>query len=243
MDWETGFFRWIWRFNALALAGVLIIGGLVALFALATIVLDLTRDRSVSNLVDPRPEARRSAEEQVGALTPLGDSGLLWARATRRSRGALAYASKNISATIDYVVYDPATGESRFLLGRRPSLIVDAQLLRAPRRADAEAEARSPAPVLALAVTFVDKDGDGDGRLSLEDPITLALADPTGEALTVVATGEEVLGVHTMSETLAIATLRQKTESGVRTAVVHLDLAARRAIRREWLPSGPDSAE
>lgn len=234
MNWETNFFRWVWRFNAVALAAVLVVGGLLALVGLVSIILEATRERDVSDLVDHRPEASKTVIEAAGRLTPLGRTGLLWAPVTRESEAALVYSSKQVSATVDYVFYDPETGSSRMLIGKRPSLVASARMLRPPQ------DDGDPAgDDLALLVTLVEEDGNKDGRLSLRDPISLALASPRGENLAVVAKGSSLLGVATVSDTLAIATIREETESGPRTIAVHLDLATRRATRREPLPNAP----
>lgn len=229
MPEESGFFRWVWRFNALALAGVLVLAAAVGAAALYEIVRSVTADRHVSDLVDPAPEAEKATEERLGALTALGETGLLWTPLERRTRSALAYSSKQAAAVIDYLVYDPATGEGRLLLGRRPSLILEARMLRGARKD------RAVGPDLALLARFVTEDGDGDGRFSAADPATLALATPQADGLAVIAEDVAVLGVAVLSDRLAVATVREGEGEAARTVALHLDLVARRLIRRVLL--------
>lgn len=230
MQPETPFFQWVWRFNALAIAALALLGGAVAAFGAVEIARGLLAERSVRAVIPPGPKdapVGAAAEQRLGALAPLGETGLLWAPLTRVSTLQRGYSSKAASAVIDYLIYDPSSGESRMLLNRRPGLVLSAELLRPGSTYNAP-----PARAAALLVRFVEADGDGDGRLDHGDPSALALAAPDGTGLAVVAEGVTFLGVTTLSRELAVATLREEGEDGTRTFALHLDLGNLRATRR-----------
>lgn len=219
---DDGIWRWVWRFNALAIAGVAVVGGLLALFALYHVVKDLTGQKYVPNLVNVDPEAQAETSLRINAFSPLGRAGLLWAPIERATVTPLRVSSKYAAATVDYLIYEPETGRARRLLELPDSMIVEARLLYAPE------DDRNERPARAMLVVYVDADSNGDARLNHEDRRRLALARPDGTGLAPLAVTDRMLGVNTLSETEAVAMI----ETGGAIEALHLDLAARAVARR-----------
>ena len=215
MEHERGFWRWLWRFNAVAIAGVAVIGGVLGLAGLYALAMELTGERHVGDLVNIEESAAASTSEQLGAFSRLGRTGLLWAPLRRETVSPLRAYSKHATAIADYVIYNPATGATRRLLDRDDALILDARLLHRPD--DAEGRERAA----AMLVRYVDADSNGDDRLNDQDLQRLAFAKPSGVDLTPLAEIERLLGVFALSERRAAAMI--ELEDGV--YALHVDLA------------------
>lgn len=218
----SAFFRWVWRFNALAIAGVAVIGGLLGLAALYFVIADLTAERRVGGLVNIDPAYEESTVEQIRGFAPLGREGLLWAAIERSTVSPLRTSSKRAAGVADYIIYDPTQGASRRLLGVDDALILEARLLYA---LDDEAKRR---PALALLARYVDHDSNDDQRLNHLDVEKLALARADGTRLVTFAEADESLGVNAISMTEAVAMIR----TGETVEALHVDLRSLSVTRR-----------
>lgn len=232
------FFALVWRFNALLIAAV----GVAGLLGMATLGAALAYEAlgplatqqvmAVEEARDATPEDATPPKEQIGALSPIGATGLLsspvWIDAE------IAYASvrgpKSSRNVIDWLIYDPATGGSRHLIGARPTLLVDADLLRWRAAEGAPLEDR------ALFLRYVQADSTGDGLLTGRDQEIFALARPDGRGLTPLDLTGRFVGLQQISRDEAVLAIED--EAGFHA--VHLDLARRAVTRRAALTGGRD---
>ncbi|QUJ75649.1 hypothetical protein KDD17_11870 [Sulfitobacter albidus] len=166
---ERGFFKWLWRFNGLAIAaGVTLILALLA----DEVLRDLRRaffPRNVTNTlaVDPALPAGETVAEtppetrRIGA--PFGPTGQrhiavpIIVSQTLAHRGISKGSSGN---TVDYRILDTQTGQSRALFGAGARLILDTRQIYAP-------DSRNRP--LGIVLSVVETDSSGDGRLSASD--------------------------------------------------------------------------
>ena len=180
---ETGFFKWVWRFNALVIAGVVTC-------AAVAIVWDMTRDlrrewlptRTTDTLAIAPTEAGTApvAAPQTVARRYFGRPGTqgsgsifavpLYVQQKYENRGISKSSSGNI---VNYRIVDmqaatnrwlfPATGVERLVLEAQPMILNTSQGNQ--RR-------------IGYLLSVVEADTNGDARLSRRDDITLYFTDP-----------------------------------------------------------------
>lgn len=170
-------FRWVWRFNAVVIAAAASLAIVLGLAALIALVADVFAPRHVRNVVPSRPLTTAPPQETVGRFSTLGGTSYLWAAINNSAITRGAYLSKRTHSSVDFIVYDPATGASRRILGSSKALLLAADPVRV-RQADGRLGAAT-----ALLLQIVDQDTTGDGRLSARDLTVIALARPDGSGL------------------------------------------------------------
>ncbi|MBI1384547.1 MAG: hypothetical protein GC150_06530 [Rhizobiales bacterium] len=174
-------FRWIWRFNALAIAGVAVIAGLLGLIALAAVGYDFLRIRHVEAVARVDPTGTRAPRLELNNFTEIGRTDLFWAaRSLVQHEERYASGGKSAWSVRNYVFYDPATGATHELLADDTALVLSATHHYLPGD-----EAREQ-PV-AILVRLVRRDTNGDGYLSESDVAELAIASPDGRRIVELA--------------------------------------------------------
>ena len=220
------FFRWLWRFNAVAIASVALMALAYGALAGVFIARDVLKIRNVAGVAPARsPEQTQAGKTDVSGnestLVPSGFSRIpghdtLWSALRSRDRMTTSYYSKEATNTRDYVFYDMAAGTYHRLLDRDDALITSTAFLAPPLAgtdAQGAASAWSNPATAALLITIIDKDSNGDGRLSDSDDKTIAIATPGGSGLKTLLTGvDEFLG-HTVSRD-GTATLMLRDHAG-----------------------------
>ena len=181
---DTGFFKWVWRFNALAIAAAVTV-------LLAIAALEFTRDlrrgvRATATVnVDPADE---SVEEtlEIGDLTYVEKTGLVhFSLLRRQSYDVSGYASGGKSTynnVINKGFLDPDNGAVRWLLESSDGLIVWERRI---------TRGRDESEHLANAYLLVTEDSSGDRRLSASDNGALMISDPDGTRLVSLLDGVE----------------------------------------------------
>ncbi len=231
-------FRWLWRFNAVLIAGVGLIGLAMLMVGAVALAVELLQTPRVAQIVPAEASSDDASEqdpiERPGNLAPLGHTDLLYAQIKREheleNRIPRSYSSSKVSSShIDWLIYDPRTGDARYLVGARPSLLNIATMLQS-RVADAE-----KAQDLALLVSYVVTDSNKDGLLSPSDLEVVALAAPDGTGLTPLDLKGKLRSWEVISATEAVLLVKREK----RTAIMHVDLAARRITSESLLPAAP----
>ncbi len=224
------FWRLVWRFNALiiAAAGALILA--VLLFALADEVNRLIRAQKASQVLPVAAErdgaAAREVETALQGFARLEDTALLYAAVVRRARvrdgmlGSSRYGGKSSVNVIDWLIYDPASGASRRLLGLPQSLLFGVETLRFQGPEDDRPRAR------ALLLRYAVEDSNSDGLLTERDAARIGLAAPDGTGFVALDIEGSLVNAVVISPTEAVA--RVDAPDGPRA--VHLDLVARRIL-------------
>lgn len=228
---RKGFFSYVWRFNALAIAAVSAIGLFVVSYAAFQIAReifyrpyqaqDMARVETKDSLGAPQPVR---TDLSVANFSPLRGTDLLWAQLIATQDYDFRYSSKEASSTRNVIFYDVKSGKSRKLLPSDAAVILDTRELR-------EDDPQGTKPPKALLFSFVDKDTNGDGLLNRDDGVTLALAQANGEGLTRI----EEAGGQLKGETLVTAAneIVVMTERDGALKALHIDLANFKVTKSE----------
>ena len=199
---DTGFFKWVWRFNALAIAGLVIFIGAIAVWEI------FPKPRNVSGVVNVDPADETLVETlRIGNVTPI--NGLIRYSVGREQTYDVGYSSSGKSTrnnTVNYGFLDPSTGDVRWLLEGFDALILETYALRqafpvtdltdldstdaqAMNAVNLEAQ-RAPGSsdkgdekLVGTLFLIVDQDTSGDNRLSRSDIGRIAVSLPDGTAL------------------------------------------------------------
>ena len=179
----AGFFRLVWRANAVV---ILVTGALalvVAVFALVFIWKEQTRTRHVHGVVNIAGAGIQQEKFQLGQFARFKGMRFLRAALTSHQEYDQVSFSKDASATRNYLFFDPETRKSRWLLPTNEQVfLVDEDLFfpAGSRYKDAEGQFRG------TLLLVVDKDTNGDDRLNQQDAKSLAIAAPDGSAFKIV---------------------------------------------------------
>ncbi len=219
-----GFYRAIWRFNALAIAAVSALGLFVGSYAAFQIARDVFyRPYQAHDIARVEPQDGTGAlpklrtDLSVASFSPIRGTETLWAQLTATQSYDYRYSSKEASSTRNVIFYDVKSGKSRKLLPSDDAVIADTRELR-------EDDPQGTKPPKALLFSFIEKDTNGDGVLNHQDGVTLALAQSNGEGLMRI---EEFSG-ELKGETLVTAAneIVVMTERDGALKALHIDLAS-----------------
>ena len=227
---DTGFFKWVWRFNALAFAGLLVFVGVVAIWEL------FPKSRNVANVVNVDPGDETLVETlKIGSVTPI--NGLIRYSVGREQSFDAGYSSGKTTRnnTSNYGYLDPASGDVRWLLDGFDALILETLSLR--EASDVTVSGRfEPDPkgdILASLFYIVDQDTTGDNRLSRSDVGRIAVSLPDGTDLRDILTDVHTFkGVQRLDDTRHM--VRFKDAEGEKAAI--LNLSTRRLEKTLALP-------
>lgn len=183
-----GFFRAIWRFNALTIAAVSALGlfiGSYAAFQIARDVFyrpyqahDIARVEPQDGTTGPgTPAPKIRTDLSVNRFSHIRGTDTVWAQLSATQSYDYKYSSKEASSTRNVIFYDLKTGQSRKLLPDDDRIVIETNELR-----DDDPQALKPPK--ALLFSLIEKDTNADGVLNTEDGVTIVLTRPNGEGLT-----------------------------------------------------------
>lgn len=184
------FFRLLWRVNAVSLAALLAIGLVIVIWTFGSEV--LWKTRQVTGVVNVDPEDRSLVEtRRIVMAGPIAGQGLFQVHLVSDQEYDSGYSSKGShNSKLNTGVYDPATGQMRWLFSGNDQLITEVTPLFA---ADAEAGRGAYSPsdrdVIGQLISFADQDTSGDNRLSFSDDKTVLATRADGQAGKVILTG------------------------------------------------------
>ena len=228
---RKGFFSYVWRFNALAIAAVSALALFVGTYAAFQVARDIFyRPYQAQDIArvetkdgaDAPPQLR--TDLSVMNFSPIRGTDTLWAHLTATQSYDYRYSSKEASSTRNVIFYDVKSGKSRKLLPNDNAVIVDTRELR-------EDDPQGTKPPKALLFSFIEKDTNGDAILNYQDGATLALSQANGEGLTRIG---EAAG-QLKGETLVTAAneLVAMVEKDGALKALHIDLANFKVTRTE----------
>ena len=189
---ETGFFKWIWRFNALVIAAAVTLLLLAILWEMtSSLRRDMFKQRTTDTLVAPtvqegeqqqttEVEGRRYFGPPVGNAknTPYA----LPLRVTQDIENVPYVSKSSVGNTINYKIVDTRAQTDRWLFVPTNRLILD------PEQIIWRNGTQPPLP-LGTLLKVVEEDTNADARLSTRDARTLYLVDPKWSAPTKIAQG------------------------------------------------------
>jgi hypothetical protein len=178
MQENSRFFQFIWRVNALAIASIVIVAGVVGLYALYSFIKEETRDRLVTKTPTVKTEQPRQQEMRLGVPVPVSGTVFVRVPLHRAQKTNVTYYSKSIGAsTVNELFVDNTNGQSAWLFKGVDRLIVN--------HSDILSQLKSAQPsVTSIVYTLVEKDTNGDERLSSNDKVSVGYSAPDGSAYT-----------------------------------------------------------
>ena len=171
---ESRFFKYVWRFNALAIAGA----------ATTCILLGLSAGLSIFN-AEPRPhrathivnvDQEDKASEEFSLCNPNAIAGISYVQVPLyrgRRYGVGSIYSGGSQQVVNLLFLNISTNESRWLFNGVGQLVLDSHTL-FNKLKDANDPSR------AVVHVVVEKDTDGDKRLTEKDAISLATSATDG---------------------------------------------------------------
>jgi hypothetical protein len=187
MQDNNRFFQFVWRVNALAIAAVAVVAGMLGLYGLGSIVGYETRDREVTDLVTVDPEVPRQEEARLGQPFPIGGTQVVRIPLYLAQKTDATYYIKSSGDNIVNELYvDSNTGKSTWLFkGTKRLIFNQTSVLR---------QLKSEQPnVTSLVYALVDNDSNKDGRLSPKDLAAIGYSSPDGAIYTPLIDGIEKL--------------------------------------------------
>jgi hypothetical protein len=174
---ENSFFRFVWRFNALAIAGAAIVFLVLGVYAAASIFRQETRERRVTNVVNVSDRDKVSEEFTLGSPTSIAGTAYVQIPLYRGQSYAASYYSKSSGQNdVNYLFLNVSTNESKWVFEGAGQLIIVSKVLFSKLKSSRDESQTG----VGLIYTVVEKDTNGDGRLSERDAVSLAVSDVDG---------------------------------------------------------------
>lgn len=189
------FFRRVWQFNALAIAGVSVFGLLLGSYALFETTRHVFRDRTVQTLARvPATNGETAIPAEAvsfGRFSKLRGHNIFWAPINSKQSYRLQTYSKHAYSIRNYAFYDAQTGESRRLLKSNRAVVASALPLAkdAPDRST---------PITAILYEVIHNDTDKDGALTIRDKRDLVFSKSDGGGVVTAVKGIESLLGHSL---------------------------------------------
>jgi hypothetical protein len=174
---ESRFFKYVWRFNALAIAGAATTCIVLGLSAGWSIFNAEPRPHRVTNVVNVDQENKASEEFSLG--NPSAIAGIPYVQVPLyrgRRYGVGSIYSGGSQQAVNFLFLNISTNESRWLFNGVGQLIIDSHVL-FNKLKDANDPSRT---AVAVVHVVVEKDTDGDKRLTEKDAISLATSATDG---------------------------------------------------------------
>ncbi len=212
-------FRYIWNFNAIVIAigAVLAIG--IMLLVSYEIFSEITRTRNARNVVNIAQDESGDVvvKYRLGSGSYSAENQTIRYPLTMLQEFDLNFSSgKSTENTVNYLLFDIETGESRWVFDGHDQLILSRTNLYENIPEDNE-------PVFAHLYTLVTRDTNNDDRLSDNDAKSLAIARLDGSQLTELLTGvADTTMIISKGESLVLLSYRD-TEGLLYVAEIDLD--------------------
>jgi hypothetical protein len=209
---ENRFFRYVWRFNALAIAcasmGFILLGA----YAAVSILKEETRVRRATNVVNLGEKETVTEEFSLGR--PDIVTGTSYIRVPlRRGQsfgGGSFYYSKNTEQIVNYVFLNTSTSESRWLFEHAGQLVLESHFLYSKLRSAVEESRQS----VGILYVVVDKDSNGDGRLSEKDAATVMASAVDGtDARKLIEGIEQLYAVQQIADDKVLVLYLKNTQT------------------------------
>lgn len=182
---ENRFFKFLWRLNAVLIAFFAVAGFLVASFVFYKIVSEVTRERSVRNVVNVSPQSIEQEKFELGHPDMVEGTDYIKIPLMRLQNYGDNYYSKSASSEVNFLFFNIKDRSSRWLAPTNGQLIQSDFLVydylkeRAPPEKDAV-----PRKPVRFIYKVLEGDTDGDGRIKLNDKISVFTSGIDGSGYT-----------------------------------------------------------
>ena len=174
---ENGFFKHVWRFNALAIAGAATTCILLGLYGGLMIFKEETRPRRVTNVVNIDQQDKVLEEFSLGTPSTIAATSYVRVPLYRgQSYSVGSIYSKGSQQVVNLLFLNSSTNESRWLFNGVGQLVLDSHVM-FNKLKDAPDQPRA---AVAVVYVVVEKDTNGDKRLTEKDVISLATSATDG---------------------------------------------------------------
>ena len=171
-------FKNIWRFNAIVIMLVGVLGVALALFAGIMIYQDITRECNVRNIVGIEESNEKKEQWQLGSITSVKGTDMLMVPLNAEQSYARGSYSKSASSTRNYLFINVETSTKYWLFGKNDYLITQTNQL--PNTLYEE----SSKDTKAILYYVIKADTNNDKSLTSSDALTVAISKPNGKKYT-----------------------------------------------------------
>ncbi len=187
---DNKLFKNIWRFNALIIAAVGVLGIIVLLFTLFMIVQEITGNKYRSEVVNIDSATNIEETFRLGSINHVKGSETVIVPLYSDQSFSLGYSgSKSTASTRNLLFSNMASETNSWLLPTNEYLIAEYRLVNESNTWDEEKD------VISILYYIVKSDTNKDERLTRNDRLILALSTPEGEQFTeVLEDVDNVLG-------------------------------------------------
>jgi hypothetical protein len=127
---ESRFFRYVWRFNALAIAGAAVGVILLSVYTAVSLFGEATRTRRVTQVVNVGEQEKISEEFSLGSAVAIAGSPYVRVPLYRgQIYPGSFYPKRSDQNVVNYLFLNTSTNQSKWLLERAGQLIVESQIL------------------------------------------------------------------------------------------------------------------
>lgn len=216
---ETGFFRLLWRFNAIGIAVALVIAIALSLFAAFMIVKDITT-RNVTAVINVESDEKDTSTKQFYTLgDPAGISGhnIVYMHLYFAQKYEQSYFSKNSSSNVvNYVFFDFNSKETTWLFDHNNFLILQM------RELSTGSWDKKNKVTDAFIYALIKDDTNKDGRLTSSDIVTVSIYNPAEKSYAeLLPSIKKLMGIAQPSQSEIALTFED--DAGVHIAVISLD--------------------
>lgn len=174
---ENRFFKYIWRFNALAIAGAAVLCILLGSYLAIELFKNETRERRITNVVNVGDQAKLKEEFALGYPDILPGTEYVRIPLYLDQSYDMSHYSKSSSGNeVNFLFLKTSNNESRWLLEKTNQLFISDLILYDKFEAAPTGAAKASGIIYAM----VERDTDGDGRLTDKDIITVSKSDVDG---------------------------------------------------------------
>ena len=206
------FFRYVQRFNAIAIASRGLFGILGSIFLSIALVGDF-RTKSDSNTIDGITQENVQSGHVLGGSQTLSGTPYTMAYLYKASDFGRGFSSGYETGNpVNHLFINISNGENRWLLPDVNHIILESAYLYDTLPLEEHSEGAN-SKVIAILYTLVEKDTNGDGKLTDQDKTSVAtsLADGTGFVKHLENIDKVFVAEQTSSNTLLL--LYQKAEA------------------------------
>ncbi len=195
---ENRFFKFLWRVNAVLIAFFAVAGFLVASFVFYKFVSEVTRERSVRNVVNLSPQSVEKEKFELGHPDMIEASDYIKIPLMRLQNYGDNYFSKSASSEVNFLFFNIKDRSSRWLAPTNSQLIQMDFLVYDTLRTDTHSDKNQvPRKPLRFIFKVVEADTDENGRMTVKDKTSVFTSGIDGSGYTrLVEAADEVLMIR-----------------------------------------------
>ena len=225
---ENKVFKNIWRFNAIVIMLVGILGFALSLFACIMVYKDMTRDQSVRNIVNIEESPEKKEEWLLGNITAVQGSEFLMIPLHSEQNYSRGSYSKSASSTRNYLFINSETKDKYWLFEKNDYLITQTNQLPNTGYDEQAKDAK------AILYYVVKSDTNNDKTLNSSDSITVAISKPNGKSYVELLKDIDFVNGYKATSENAVILVFQRNNIGYSA---YVDLDGLSISSEEQLPS------